>query len=192
MKDIIRRTPFAWLLDLEQNIEASGPLLSEMLDRWDENLCAFQVGDKMIRFSLHDVALILGLRVNGEVIKLNHNYGNSIVDDILKCEFHTTSASREQVEDALWKYQCEACLDDFCRLYITHAFTSFLFPSSTKKLHRSFLALLDNLDSLSTYAWGKAVYEYLVTGLNRASAAKRSRTFQGNVHIVGCTAILQV
>uniref|UniRef100_A0A2N9IS89 Aminotransferase-like plant mobile domain-containing protein n=1 Tax=Fagus sylvatica TaxID=28930 RepID=A0A2N9IS89_FAGSY len=45
---------------------------------------------------------------------------------------------------------------------------------------------------LGSYAWGKAVYEYLVCGLNRAVASKKAHVNRGNLHIQGCTALLQI
>uniref|UniRef100_A0A2N9GHQ8 Aminotransferase-like plant mobile domain-containing protein n=1 Tax=Fagus sylvatica TaxID=28930 RepID=A0A2N9GHQ8_FAGSY len=48
------------------------------------------------------------------------------------------------------------------------------------------------LIKMGSYAWGKAVYEYLICGLNRAAASKKARNNRGNLHIQGCTALLQI
>uniref|UniRef100_A0A2N9EPJ1 Aminotransferase-like plant mobile domain-containing protein n=1 Tax=Fagus sylvatica TaxID=28930 RepID=A0A2N9EPJ1_FAGSY len=39
---------------------------------------------------------------------------------------------------------------------------------------------------------GKAVYEFLVSGLNRAAASKQAKKAKGNLHIQGYTALLQI
>uniref|UniRef100_A0A2N9GSK1 Aminotransferase-like plant mobile domain-containing protein n=1 Tax=Fagus sylvatica TaxID=28930 RepID=A0A2N9GSK1_FAGSY len=39
---------------------------------------------------------------------------------------------------------------------------------------------------------GKAVYEFLVSGLNRAAASQKAQKTRGNLHIQGCTALLQI
>uniref|UniRef100_A0A2N9FMB7 Uncharacterized protein n=1 Tax=Fagus sylvatica TaxID=28930 RepID=A0A2N9FMB7_FAGSY len=49
-----------------------------------------------------------------------------------------------------------------------------------------------SLSDQCSYAWGKAVYEYLVCGLNHAVASKKAQKNKGNLHIQGCTALLQV
>uniref|UniRef100_A0A2N9GQH8 Aminotransferase-like plant mobile domain-containing protein n=1 Tax=Fagus sylvatica TaxID=28930 RepID=A0A2N9GQH8_FAGSY len=118
-KSQLQTTPFGWLLNLHCNIEASGRMLEVMVASWNANECAFQVGDRLIPFTLYDIALILGLPMRGEPIDCNQSvYGR--------------------------------------------------------------------------YAWGKAVYEFLVSGLNRAAASKQAKKAKGNLHIQGCTALLQI
>uniref|UniRef100_A0A2N9ETW2 Aminotransferase-like plant mobile domain-containing protein n=1 Tax=Fagus sylvatica TaxID=28930 RepID=A0A2N9ETW2_FAGSY len=115
----LQTTPFGWLLNLHCNIEASGRMLEVMLASWNVDERAFQVGDRLIPFTLYDVALILGLPVRGEPIDCNQSHSGG-------------------------------------------------------------------------YAWGKAVYEFLVSGLNRAAASKQAKKARGNLHIQGCTALLQI
>ena len=67
-KKQLRTIPFGWLLNFHCNIEASGRMLEVMLATWNVNECAFQVSDKLIPFTLYDVALILGFSVTGEPI----------------------------------------------------------------------------------------------------------------------------
>jgi hypothetical protein len=67
----LRTTPFGWLLNLYCNIEASRRMLEVMLVSWNADERAFQVGDRLIPFTLFDVALILGLPVTGEPIDCN-------------------------------------------------------------------------------------------------------------------------
>uniref|UniRef100_A0A2N9HUL7 Aminotransferase-like plant mobile domain-containing protein n=1 Tax=Fagus sylvatica TaxID=28930 RepID=A0A2N9HUL7_FAGSY len=59
----LQTTSFGWLLNLHCNIEASGRILEVMLASWNVDERAFQVGDRLIPFTLYDVALILGLSV---------------------------------------------------------------------------------------------------------------------------------
>ena len=67
-KKQLRTTPFGWLLNLHYNIKASGRMLEVMLATWNADERAFQVGDKLIPFTLYDIALILGLSVTREPI----------------------------------------------------------------------------------------------------------------------------
>ena len=67
-KSQLQTIPFGWLLNLHCNIEASGRILEVMVASWNADTCAFQVGDRLIPFTLYDVALILGLPVRGEPI----------------------------------------------------------------------------------------------------------------------------
>ena len=81
---------------------------------------------------------------------------------------------------------------DRVRLYMTLVFGYFLFPTSNKKVSTNLLPLLDDIPKLGSYAWGKAMYEYLICGLNHATTSKKARNNRGNLHIQGCTVLLQV
>uniref|UniRef100_A0A2N9I4P2 Aminotransferase-like plant mobile domain-containing protein n=1 Tax=Fagus sylvatica TaxID=28930 RepID=A0A2N9I4P2_FAGSY len=45
---------------------------------------------------------------------------------------------------------------------------------------------------LDRICMGKAVYEFLVSGLNRAAVSQKVHKTRGNLHIQGCTALLQI
>uniref|UniRef100_A0A2N9I715 Ubiquitin-like protease family profile domain-containing protein n=1 Tax=Fagus sylvatica TaxID=28930 RepID=A0A2N9I715_FAGSY len=155
-KSQLQTTPFGWLLNLHCNIEASGRILEVMATRWNADARAFQVGDRLIPFTLYDIALILGLPVRGEPIDWNQSHSGGV------------------------------------RLYIALVFSYFLFPTTSKKVNPSLLPLLDDRANLGTYAWGKAVYDFLVSGLSRAASSMQAKKGRGNLHIQGCTALLQI
>ena len=75
---------------------------------------------------------------------------------------------------------------------MTLVLSYFLFPTTSQKVTTNLLPLLDDRPKLGSYAWGKAVYEYLVCGLNRIVASKKAQKNKDNLHIQGCTALLQV
>ena len=90
MKKQLRTTPFGWLLNLHYNIKASGRMLEVMLATWNANERAFQVGDKLIPFTLYDVALILRLPMTGEPIDYNKAHGGGcLVETLLVTHFKT-------------------------------------------------------------------------------------------------------
>jgi hypothetical protein len=77
-KSQLQTTPFGWLLNLHCNIEASGRMLEVMVASWNANERAFQVGDRLIPFTLYDIALILGLPVRGEPIDCNQSHSGGL------------------------------------------------------------------------------------------------------------------
>ena len=79
-KDHLRNTPFGWLLNLHFHIEANGRILEVMFANWNAEECAFKVGDKLIPFTLYDVALILGLPMMGGSIDCSKYYGKGLVE----------------------------------------------------------------------------------------------------------------
>ena len=187
----LQTTPFGWLLNFHCNIEASGRMLEVMVASWNVNEPAFQVGDRLIPSTLYDVALILGLLVRGEPIDCNQSHsGGSMVEKLLNTHLKITSPERTKLVTLLTK-PCIKVLDRV-RLYIALVLSYFLFPTTSQKDNTNLLPLLDDRANLGTYAWGKAVYEFLVSGLNRAAALKQVKEGRGNLHIQGCIALLQV
>ena len=81
---------------------------------------------------------------------------------------------------------------DRVRLYMALVLSYFLFPTTSQKVTTNLLPLLDDRPNLGRYAWGKAVYEFLVSGLNCAIASKQAKKGRGNLHIQDCTSLLQV
>jgi hypothetical protein len=187
----LRTTPFGWLLNLHCNIEASGRILEVMLATWNADERAFQVGDKLIPFTLYDVAFIFGLLVTGELIDCNQSHtGGSLVETLLLTHLKKVSPERTKLVILLTKPSIK--VPDRIRLYMTLVLTYFLFPTTSQKVTINLLPLLDDRPKLGSYAWGKAVYEFLVSGLNHAIQSKKAQKTRGNLHIQGCTALLQV
>jgi hypothetical protein len=190
-KSQLQTTPFGWLLNLHCNIEASGRILEVMATRWNADARAFQVGDRLIPFTLYDIALILGLPVRGEPIDWNQSHsGGSVVEKLLDRHLKTTSPDRTKLVTLLTKTSIQ--VPNRVRLYIALVFSYFLFPTTSKKVNPSLLPLLDDRANLGTYAWGKAVYDFLVSGLSRAASSMQAKKGRCNLHIQGCTALLQI
>uniref|UniRef100_A0A2N9IQ62 Aminotransferase-like plant mobile domain-containing protein n=1 Tax=Fagus sylvatica TaxID=28930 RepID=A0A2N9IQ62_FAGSY len=190
-KSQLQTTPFGWLLNLHCNIEASGRILEVMATSWNADARAFQVGDRLIPFTLYDIALILGLPVRGEPIDCNQSHsGGSVVEKLLNRHLKTTSPERTQLVTLLTKPSIQ--VPNRVRLYIALVFSYFLFPTTSKKVNPSLLPLLDDRANLGTYAWGKVVYDFLVSGLSRAASSMQAKKGRGNLHIQGCTALLQI
>ena len=187
----LQTTPFRWLLNLHCNIEASGRMLEVMLASWNADERAFQVGDRLIPFTLYDVALILGLPVRGEPIDCNQSHaGGSLVETLLHTHLKIASLERTKLVTLLTKPSIK--VPDRVRLYMAFVLIYFLFPTTSQKVTTNLLPLLDDRPNLGRYAWGKTVYESLVSGLNYVATSQKVYKTRGNLHIQGCTALLQV
>jgi hypothetical protein len=150
----LRTTPFGWLLNLHCNIEASGRLLEVMLASWNADERAFQVGDRLIPFTLYDVALILGLPVSGEPIDCNQSHaGGSLVETLLNTHLKTASSERTKLVTLLTKPSIK--VPDRVRLYMALVLSYFLFPTTSQKVTTNLLPLLDDRANLGRYAWGR-------------------------------------
>ena len=129
-------------------------MLEVMVASWNVDERAFQVGDRLIPFTLYDVALILGLPVRGELIDCNQShFGGSLVEKLLNTHLKTTSPERTKLVTLLTKPSIK--VPDRIRLYIALVFSYFLFPTISKKVNTNLLPLLDDRANLGRYAWGR-------------------------------------
>uniref|UniRef100_A0A2N9ISB2 Aminotransferase-like plant mobile domain-containing protein n=1 Tax=Fagus sylvatica TaxID=28930 RepID=A0A2N9ISB2_FAGSY len=79
-------------------------MLEVMVASWNADERAFQVGDRLIPFTLYDIALILGLPVRGEPIDCNQShFGGSLVEKLLNRHLKTTSPKRTKLVTLLTK-----------------------------------------------------------------------------------------
>ena len=126
-----------------------------------------------------------------EPIDCNKSHvGGSLVETLLLTHLKTASLERTKLITLLTKSSIKVV--DRVRLYMTLVLSYFLFPTTSQKVITNLLPLLDDRSKLGSYAWGKVVYEFLVSGLNRAVASKKAQENRGNLHIQGCIALLQV
>ena len=112
-----------------------------MLATWNADEHAFKVGDKLIPFTLYDVALILGLPVTGESIDYSKSYGVGLVETLLVTHLKTACPTRTKLVTLLSKPSTK--VSDNVRLYMTLVLTYFLFPTSNKKVNTNLRALAD-------------------------------------------------
>ena len=133
----------------------------------------------------------IGVACEGEPIDCNQSHsGGSLVEKLLNRHLKTTSPERTKLVTLLTKPSIK--VPDRVRLYIALVLSYFLFPTTSQKVNTNLLPLLDDRANLGRYAWGKVVYEFLVSSLNRAVASKQAKKGRGNLHIQDCTSLLQV
>ncbi|KAH7679049.1 hypothetical protein IHE45_06G033800 [Dioscorea alata] len=69
--DILRWTPFGHFMDITPVLQERG-VLDAVLQVYDEKKQAFQIGQSLLPFRAEDVALILGLRCDGDIVSFKH------------------------------------------------------------------------------------------------------------------------
>jgi hypothetical protein len=112
------------------------------------------------------------------------------VETLLVTHFKTAWPEQTKLVTLLTKPSIK--VRDRVRLYMALVLSYFLFPTTNKKVNTNLLPLHDDIPNLGSYAWGKAVHEYLVCGLNRAVVSKKAQKNRGNLHIQGCIALLKL
>ncbi|XP_043725181.1 protein MAIN-LIKE 1-like [Telopea speciosissima] len=182
-KNAIKKTGFGHLL-IMPNQKLSKTLLAELMDRWSREKKAFVLPPGNIRFSLMDVALILGLRVMGEPVALKNDEPFSD----LEREYGAVPGKREiavaAIEKRLESFKM-VVNDDFIRTFLLFTFGVLLFPDANGTVDSRYLSFMKDVDKLQGYAWGAAVHENLHLWLDR-------RKKQRIEYVGGCLIFVQI
>lgn len=182
-KNAIKKVGFGNLL-LIPNRMLSKNLLVELMDRWDSEERGFMLLPGMIKITLMDVALILGIRVTGDPILPRDDESFSDLESDFGASLwkrNITVASLEERLDSLG----EVANEDFVRTFLLFTIGTLLFPNPNGKVDSRYLYFLKNLDNIDHIAWGAAVLEDLFMWLTRRK--------ESNVQYVGgCLILLQV
>ena len=152
-----------------------------MVNVWVERRGGFRLTKEIVRFSLLDVCLGLGLMVVGTKIDLDEGF----VHSECRKHFDDENVDVKMVYEFLMQHHGDLSVVDFCRLYVLIRICEFLLSSRRG-------SLVDDFGILGKYNWGSLVYEYLVESLCTASLLLSD---EGNVkyfHVDGCVYLLQV
>jgi len=181
----IEDTPFKWCLYMRKPLQICNPLLLEMLKRWLPAQESFRVMQRSIPFTCVDICKCLGLGVVGLDVDFDKNvYG--VVGGLLKDRIIIVETVIEIIKSLVESDSDE--VDNVCRLYIFFCFVVLYFPRNSKTISNIPCSILDDIDRLSNYNWGKAVYNYLVKSLSREFLALR----QTELCLSGSATVLQV
>ncbi|XVE84341.1 hypothetical protein DITRI_Ditri17bG0004800 [Diplodiscus trichospermus] len=182
-KNAIKKVGFGNLL-LLPNQMLSKNLLVELMERWNSEECGFMLLPGMVKITLMDVALILGIRVIGDPVLLTEDEAFSDLESDYGAALwkrKITVASLESRLDSLG----EVVDEDFVRTFILFTFGTLLFPNANGKVDSRYLSFLKDLDNIGHFAWGAAVLEDIFMWLNKRK--------ESNVQYVGgCLILLQI
>jgi len=81
---------------------------------------------------------------------------------------------------------------DFCRVYIIFVLCVLYFLKSHLNIKKDLFNLVDDLDALSTYNCGVAVYDDLMGNLSSAASKYHQQKNNTAGHIFGCSAVFHV
>ena len=177
----IQDTPFQWCLQIVKPLQICNPLMLEMLKRW----LPARVMQRCIPLSYGDISMCLGLGVFGVDVEFDKNICG-VVGSVMKDKLLTVENVINVIKSLLEAEFVD--VDNVCRLYILVCFAVLYFPRNSRTISNIPFSVLDNIDRLSTYNWGKAVHTYLVKSLSRAFLAFG----QTEICLSGSTTVLQV
>jgi len=77
----LERTPFRWMLHLENPLKISNSLLVESVSKWIIQTNSFRIREHLVPFSLFDVCVVLGLGVSRQEVTFD-DYTPRLVNDL--------------------------------------------------------------------------------------------------------------
>ncbi|KAH7669014.1 DsbB-like protein [Dioscorea alata] len=162
-------------MDLEL-ITQERPVLDMLIQVFDGRIKMFKLGYSYLQFRLEDVALILGLRCDGDAINfkktkercaLEDEYFTKIVDRTRNCLVRTLMKLVEEKEAKKER--------SFIKLLLVYILGN-LFFSTTMCSVTSWLAdYVDNLSKLDQYAWAQTTQKWLMEDVPSAAARVKVR-----------------
>lgn len=169
-------------------------LVTAMVERWRNETHTFHLPTGECTITLEDVALQLGLPINGKVVSGHCAYDwdeqfqellgvvppkNQLLGQSIKLKWLKETFKNISVDSTVQQVQMA------CRAYILRLIGGFVIPDkSSNRVHLMYLPLLRDLDHVGQYSWGSACLANLYRQMCRATAP--SYTSMG-----GCTMLLQ-
>ena len=172
-------------------------LISALVERWRPECHTFHFPCGECTVTLEDVALHLGLPINGLVVTGTTDLNVQLIQDM--CE--ACLGERPEVNDFIgcaiklsWLERLNSTLAEdadqqtierFARVYMLRLLGCKIMPDKTScSIHGKYLPLLLQLDQIGQYSWGSACLTMLYRGLCRASR-------KGTKEVSGCLILLQ-
>jgi len=181
----IENTPFKWCLHIGKPLQICNPLLLEMLKRWLPAHESFHVMKRSIPFSCADICMSLGLGIFRLDVEFVKNVCE-VVGSLMKDKLLTIENVIEMIKSVVQSDFDD--VDNAFRLYIFVCFVILYFSRNSKTVSNTPCSVLDHIDRLLSYNWGKAVHSYLVKSLSRAFLALR----QTEICLSGSVTVLHV
>uniref|UniRef100_A0A2N9IBJ3 Aminotransferase-like plant mobile domain-containing protein n=1 Tax=Fagus sylvatica TaxID=28930 RepID=A0A2N9IBJ3_FAGSY len=175
-------------------ISLDNPLISALVERWRRETNTFHLNVGEMTVTLKDVALLLGLAIDGEpVIGITHTTCSSVCEKYLGRVPESGYTSGGMVKLSWLKEFFFRCPEDapievieqHTRAYLLYLVGSTIFSTTTgNKVPVMYLPLFDNFEQCGKYAWGAAALAFLYRALGNASLRSQST-------ISGCLTLLQ-
>ena len=171
------------------------PLITCLVERWRPETHTFHVPVREMTITLQDVAIILGLRIDGPIVIGTRVLNVAELCGELLCVTPPADALKGFAISIRWLCDQlstpafdtdEVALERSAHGFILALIGSFLFADKKGvHVHLCFLPLLRDLVHTATYSWGGAVLAHTYHELCRASFDRRRG-------ISGCITLIQV
>lgn len=141
-----------------------------LLKRLTSDCSGFRFGvSNVIPFSVDEFSIFLGLKCRGLLVDLDFKVKGNF--DFVKRCFPHVKGNRIFKDDILksmmelLRRDDDVSVVDFGRMYVMLVFITVLFPTSNYWFPKALLPYIEAFENLGKYAWGRAVYTFLVNSI---------------------------
>ncbi|KAG6748748.1 hypothetical protein POTOM_048681 [Populus tomentosa] len=191
--ELVEKAGFGYLRKIPA-ISLDNPLISALVERWRRETNTFHLSVGEMTVTLQDVALLLGLAIDGKpVIGITHTSCASVCQRLLGKSPDSNYASGGMVKLSWLKEFFSHCSEDApieevercTRAYLLYLVGSTIFSTTTgNKVPVMYLPLFANFEEAEEFAWGAAALAFLYRALGNACVKSQST-------ICGCLTLLQ-
>lgn len=174
-------------------INFDSALIAALVERWRRETNTFHLPVGEMTITLEDVALLLGLAIDGEPVigvtsstpsllceKLLGRVPEDLTGGMVKLTWLKEFFSQCPKEAPVEEIECRT------RAYLLYLVGSTIFSTTTgNKVPVMYLSLFEDFDKAGKFAWGAAALAFLYRALGNASLKSQST-------ISGCLTLLQV
>ena len=180
-----------------QYIRIDRALITALVERWRRETQTFHLHLGEMTITLQDVAVLLGLRVDGIAVCCStvgidwnevylHLLGQVPPRESLKGRTRVSLLWLREQFSRLSEDATEIEVEQHARAYLLYLLGSTIFAdSSSSHVHPMYLLLLEDLYTAGQYAWGSATLAYLYRELGKACQSSTSG-------IAGCVTLVHV
>ncbi|XP_022993448.1 protein MAIN-LIKE 2-like isoform X1 [Cucurbita maxima] len=188
--ELVEKAGFGYLR-LMPAVTLDCALISALVERWrkETNTFHFSVGEMTI--TLEDVALLLGLSIDGKPVTDVDVDPKSLCENLLgKAPIDFKGAVKlTWLKEVFSECPEDAGIEQIeysTRAYLLYLLGSTIFASTSgNKVSVMYLSLFKDFDEAGKYAWGAAALAFLYRALGNASL-KSQRTISGSLTLLQC------
>ncbi|BBG98843.1 Aminotransferase-like, plant mobile domain family protein [Prunus dulcis] len=188
--ELVEKAGFSYFRSIP-TIVLDNSLISALVERWRRETNTFHLPVGEMTVTLEDVALILGLPIDGNpVIGVPVKTPHSVCEDLLGKAPKDLNGGMLKLN---WLRECfSRCPDDapveeierHTRAYLLYLVGCTIFSTTTgNKVSVTFLPLFEKFDEAGKYAWGAAALAFLYRALGNASL-KSQGTISGSLTLL--------
>ncbi|XP_065851952.1 protein MAIN-LIKE 2-like [Euphorbia lathyris] len=191
--ELVEKAGFGYLRRLP-SISLDNPLISALVERWRKETNSFHLKIGEMSITLKDVALLLGLPIDGEpVLGVTYTSCKAVCEKFLGSVPDAGYMSGGMVKLSWLKEYFTQCPEDapieeikrYTRAYLLYLVGSTIFSTTTgNKVPIMYLPLFEDFEKAGKYAWGAAALAFLYRALGKATLKSQST-------ISGCLTLLQ-